>query len=927
MATATASVPVVAALAVVAGMTIAHGQERVAGAGPGVPRSLADHRAAVISDLRYDLRLSIPAAPAAPVTGQVTATFDLTEPGPVIFDFAQPADRVRAVRVGGEPVAFEARNEHVIVPAAAVGAGHVVVDIDFTAGDGSLNRQPDFLYTLFVPDRARVAVPLFDQPNLKARFRLRLDVPAQWRAVANGSAASREVRGDRATFTFTETAPISSYLFAFAAGAFDVEEAERGGRRMTMYHRETDRERIERNAAAIFDLHASALAWLEEYTGIAFPFEKLDFVLVPAFQYGGMEHPGAIFYRADALLLDESATQQAHLGRAGVIAHETAHQWFGNLVTMEWFDDVWMKETFANFLAAKIVNPAFPELDHDLRFLLAHYPAAYGVDRTAGANPIRQPLDNLNEAGTLYGPIIYQKAPIVVAHLERLMGGPALRDGLRAYLAEHAYGNASWADLVAILDRRSEEDLAAWSRTWVDESGRPRIEATLETRGGAIARLALRQSDPGNRGRVWNQRLEVALGYGAERREAIEVHLREPLAEVPEAVGRPAPDYVLANGGALGYGLMALDPRTRDYLLASLPAIDDPAMRAVGWVSLWESLLEGEVDPEAFVALAAACAPGRAGRAERHPYSRLPHDRVLAASHPGAPRRPRPGDRDAALGPNGDGRPPEPGRGLLPGLPRHRAVRPCAGAAVAHLATGGIRPGRAALGARPRCPRPGPCRARGAGQRSDSRFAAHSHRQRRPPRRLCLRDARPGGGRRRPQCVLRLPAGPGEPRAGAVGTGRPRLPAPPATGARRGAAHPAEPRVAGGDPAHRRHLLPRAVAPRDPRRTPVGPRRSHRRAVPGRPPGPGAPASRQGAAGRRRAPARSAHRRRLPPSRSTRAVNPPPGHRRTHWTPAMRTAALTPRFSPAVPAFEMWWLRSSTIRPGPRGGTTRTPAP
>ena len=609
MATATASVPVVAALAVVAGMTIAHGQERVAGAGPGVPRSLADHRAAVISDLRYDLRLSIPAAPAAPVTGQVTATFDLTEPGPVIFDFAQPADRVRAVRVGGEPVAFEARNEHVIVPAAAVGAGHVVVDIDFTAGDGSLNRQPDFLYTLFVPDRARVAVPLFDQPNLKARFRLRLDVPAQWRAVANGSAASREVRGDRATFTFTETAPISSYLFAFAAGAFDVEEAERGGRRMTMYHLETDRERIERNAAAIFDLHASALAWLEEYTGIAFPFEKLDFVLVPAFQYGGMEHPGAIFYRADALLLDESATQQAHLGRAGVIAHETAHQWFGNLVTMEWFDDVWMKETFANFLAAKIVNPAFPELDHDLRFLLAHYPAAYGVDRTAGANPIRQPLDNLNEAGTLYGPIIYQKAPIVVAHLERLMGGPALRDGLRAYLAEHAYGNASWADLVAILDRRSEEDLAAWSRTWVDESGRPRIEATLETRGGAIARLALRQSDPGNRGRVWNQRLEVALGYGAERREAIEVHLREPLAEVPEAVGRPAPDYVLANGGALGYGLMALDPRTRDYLLASLPAIDDPAMRAVGWVSLWESLLEGEVDPEAFVALARRALP------------------------------------------------------------------------------------------------------------------------------------------------------------------------------------------------------------------------------------------------------------------------------------------------------------------------------
>ncbi|MCY4025246.1 MAG: M1 family aminopeptidase [Acidobacteria bacterium] len=612
MATATARIPVVATLAILGGVTLAHAQS-VVDAGPGVPRTLADHRAAVIGDLRYDLRLSVPEESAAPVTGRVSASFRLTEAGPLVFDFAQPADHVHAVRVGGAPVAFEVRDEHVVVPAAAVRAGPVVVDIEFTAGDGSLNRQPDFLYTLFVPDRARVAFPLFDQPNLKARLRLQLDLPAEWRAVANGSAASREVRGERATIAFTETEPISSYLFAFAAGEFQVEEAERGGRRMALYHRETDRERIARNTAAIFDLHASALAWLEEYTGVPFPFEKLDFVLVPAFQYGGMEHPGAIFYRADALLLDESASEQAHLGRASVIAHETAHQWFGNLVTMEWFDDVWLKETFANFLAAKIVNPAFPEVDHDLRFLLAHYPAAYGVDRTAGANPIRQPLDNLNEAGTLYGAIIYQKAPIVIAHLERLMGEEALRDGVRAYLSEHAFANASWSDLIAILDRRTDEDLAAWSRTWVDENGRPRIDVELETRGGdAIARLALRQSDPTGRGRVWNQRLEVVLGHGSSQREHLDVHLRAPRAEVPEAVGRPAPDYVLANGGALGYGLMVLDAGTRDYLLAQLPSIDDAVVRAVGWVSLWESLLEGEVDPEAFVELARRALPAEA---------------------------------------------------------------------------------------------------------------------------------------------------------------------------------------------------------------------------------------------------------------------------------------------------------------------------
>ena len=604
----------VAVCAILAGMAIRCSNGPAADIGPGVALDLAEQRAATIFNVHYDIRFVVPADRGQPITGSVTTSFTLTETGPVVFDFAQPAESVHAVRVAGEPVDFEARDEHVVVAAEATSPGHNVVDIEFTAGDGSLNRQDDFLYTLFVPDRARVAFPLFDQPNLKARFRLQLDVPAAWRAVANGSEASREVRDNRALLTFTETHAISSYLFAFAAGDFQVEEAERDGRRMAMYHRETDRERVERNAGAIFDLHASALAWLEEYTGIPFPFEKFDFVLVPAFQYGGMEHPGAIFYRADSLLLDQSATQNAYLGRASLIAHETAHQWFGDLVTMTWFDDVWMKETFANFMAAKIVNPAFPEVDHDLRFLLAHFPAAYGVDRTAGANPIRQPLENLNEAGTLYGAIIYQKAPIVFAHLERLIGEETLRDGLREYLSAHAYANAGWTDLIAILDGRTDEDLAAWSETWVEESGRPRVEVVLETDGDAIARLAVRQSDPAEAGRIWNQRLDMRLGYdgsasSSPEAHVLEVHLRDAEAVVAEAAGLPAPDYVLANGSGLGYGLMVLDRRTRDHLLAELPGIDDALTRAVGWVSLWESLLEGEVDPEALIDLAQRALP------------------------------------------------------------------------------------------------------------------------------------------------------------------------------------------------------------------------------------------------------------------------------------------------------------------------------
>ena len=230
------------------------------------------------------------------------------------------------------------------------------------------------------------------------------------------------VDGSAVTTRFAETEPLSTYLFSFVVGDFKVETAERNGRTFRMFHRETDAAKVARNKDAIFDLHARAIAFMEEYTGIPYAFGKFDFVVIPAFQFGGMEHAGKILYNASSLLLDESATQNQFLGRASVISHETAHMWFGDLVTMRWFNDVWMKEVFANFMAAKIVNPSFPEVNHDLRFLYAHYPAAYEVDRTAGTNAIRQPLDNLNEAGSLYGAIIYQKAPVIMRHLEALLG-------------------------------------------------------------------------------------------------------------------------------------------------------------------------------------------------------------------------------------------------------------------------------------------------------------------------------------------------------------------------------------------------------------------------------------------------------------------------------------------------------------------------
>ncbi len=577
---------------------------------PGVPLSLAEHRARTISDLQYNLELSIPAARDEAIRGRIVATFELSAlDSPLIFDFAQPADHVLAVEIDGQPASFEAADEHIVIPQAELKVGRNEIAIHFIAGDSSLNRNDDFLYTLFVPDRARVALPIFDQPDLKARFDVQLEIPADWTAIANGGLDSLDDSEDRHVYRFASTEPIATYVLAFAAGRFEIETAERDGRTMRFLHRETDPEKVTRNLDTIFDLHASALRWLETYTGIEHPFGKFDFVAIPAFQYGGMEHPGSIFYRARSLFLDETATQSQQLGRASLIAHETAHMWFGNLVTMEWFNDVWLKEVMANLMAAKIVHPSFPEVDHDLRFLLAHYPSAYEVDRTAGSNPIRQQLDNLNEAGSLYGAIIYQKAPVVMRHLELMMGEAPFRNGIRAYLDAHRYGNATWPDLVAAMAANTNEDLEAWSDVWVHAAGRPTVSVDLEMADGpgaakTVTSLTLRQTDPLDHGRLWRQRLHLYLGYASAPGHSIETNFRSDRHAVAEAAGLPVPDFVLANGGGAGYGRFELDEASRGYLLVHLPKLDNNRHRAIAWLSLWDAMLEGQVSPQELVDLA-----------------------------------------------------------------------------------------------------------------------------------------------------------------------------------------------------------------------------------------------------------------------------------------------------------------------------------
>ena len=245
------------------------GAEGDAPPGRGVPLSLAEERARRITNLRYDLHFSIPAALSQGVEGEATIRFTLDDAArPVALDFSEPG--ALRTRINGHSVTLLAANDHVLLPAAALKKGSNEVTISFVAGNGPLNRNPEFMYTLFVPARARQAFPCFDQPDLKARYTLRLDIPSGWRALSNGEETARDEKNGRTVIRYAETAPLPTYLFAFAAGRFQIETAERGGRRFRMFHRETDAAKVARNREAVFDLHAAALEWLERYTGIEY---------------------------------------------------------------------------------------------------------------------------------------------------------------------------------------------------------------------------------------------------------------------------------------------------------------------------------------------------------------------------------------------------------------------------------------------------------------------------------------------------------------------------------------------------------------------------------------------------------------------------------------------------------------------------------
>ncbi len=573
----------------------------------GVSLELARSRTATLSDVRYALALDVTGRDSARGSVEVDVK-RAAGAGDLVLDFRGPG--LRAVRANGAPVAdFEWRAGHLRIPARHLRAGDNRVEAEFTtriaAAGAPIIRADDakdgasYLYTLLVPADANALFPCFDQPDLKARVSTRITAPPAWKVLANGALQGRDSAAGGVTWRFAATEPISTYLIAFAAGPWAT--WERDG--LTLYARASRRAEVD--ADSLMDSNRRAAAWLAGYFGVPFPFAKMDALLAPAFPFGGMEHVGAIFYNESQFVFREPPTLSQRLGREQTIYHEVAHQWFGDLVTMRWFDDLWLKEGFATYMAARMQSELAPASGAWKSFYLRNKPVAYSTDATSGTTPVWQELENLDLAKSNYGPIVYNKAPSILKQLDFLVGDTAFRAGVHLFLTRHAYGNAGWRDLLAAIEEASGTPLKQFGEQYILRAGMPVVETQVDAEGGRIRALRLVQRParalPGDPGGWWPGRVRVRLAYTGREDVVLPVAFAGDTTVVEGAAGLPLPDYVWSNDGDFGYGLFLLDDRSAERVAAHVGATRDDLLRAQLWGALWDRVRAGRMPAARFV--------------------------------------------------------------------------------------------------------------------------------------------------------------------------------------------------------------------------------------------------------------------------------------------------------------------------------------
>jgi aminopeptidase N len=654
---------------------------------PGVPHELAKWRAAQYSDVRYKLDLTL--EKMSPVLkGAIEIRLNVRDAAPIILDWRkirgfEDRSTLSNVSINGTTNKFEESNEHLIFR-DGVKAGENLIKLDFTSpilpSGSAVTRYIDkedgseYIYSLFVPSDASTAFPVFDQPDLKARFTLELTLPTRWLAVSNTSSSCSPWNETRPTAdlprykleqlallenkrkdlskemyaeierciqmhpdqgtgytSFPETKPISTYVFAFAAGPWERVTpgavSTTGGNpsgsegvnpkskiqnrksedTSSIYVRRSQLAKLQPHAAEVFRLNREAVKYFEEYFDYKFPFPKYDLVLIPEFPFGGMEHAGATFLRESAIIFPSEPTKNDIASRATLIFHEAAHQWFGDTVTMRWFDDLWLKEGFATFTAYKAMERIMPEMNAWKIFYERIKQGAYQTDSTRGTTAIYQPIPNLSAAKSAYGNIVYNKAPAFLRQAEFDLGEEKFRNAVRSFLKKNEFGNAGWEDLVKEFEAFSGEPFDDMSEAWIKQSGMWKVR----THEGRITNRPDQFYLTGQTEHTLSPNSEQSMTYrvliiGCDGSRTVQGYSLSPrrVSISNQIALTRSPCAVFPNYQDYGYGIFLLDDKSRNYVLKNIQNEKDPFLRSMMWGALWDSVREGELDPKEYVQLA-----------------------------------------------------------------------------------------------------------------------------------------------------------------------------------------------------------------------------------------------------------------------------------------------------------------------------------
>ncbi len=499
----------------------------------------------------------------------------------------------------------------------------VVADCAYTNTGTGMHRSVDsadgkvYIYTDLEPAYARSVYANFEQPDLKASFTFHVTAPADWVVLSNQPAPVPEPAGERdgaggaiAVWHFPATPRISTYLTAVVAGEYHLVRDS---------HKTPDGQVIPLGLACraslaeylepgdMFAITKQGLDFYVSLFGTAYPFEKYDQVIVPEFAAGAMENVGCVVI-AEQFLFRSKVTDAMYEMRAMVILHEMAHMWFGDLVTMRWWEDLWLNESFAEYCAFLASAEATRFTEAWTTFCNSRKSFGYLQDKMPSTHPVAADVATLTEAIANFDGISYAKGAAVLKQLAAYVGRPSFFAGIHAYLAEHGWGNATLADLLRAITASSGKDLASWSRSWLQTAGPNTLRPGFETGAdGAFTSFAVLQEAPAAHPTLRPHHIAIGLyqraGGALTRTRRVEVDVAGPRTDVPELAGAGQPDLVLLNDDDLGYALIRFDPRSLATLTESIGEITDSLARALCWSAAVDMLQEAELSLPAFVRL------------------------------------------------------------------------------------------------------------------------------------------------------------------------------------------------------------------------------------------------------------------------------------------------------------------------------------